>query len=115
MKQIFHLQPSVWHKGPLFFEWDSETGMVSGTDAEIVRALVEKALAAGSVAIHPHPARYPIADPFTRPDEMAALLGGFWKLPLELADYYPRVSQSPESIQAVDESGQTIAEITVQQ
>ena len=115
MKLTLQLQPTVWHKGPLSFNWDSDAGTVSGTDAETVQTMAKQAVAAGSVAIHPHPARYPIADPLTKPDEMAALLGNFWKLPEELAVHYPQVDQVPETIQALDEAGNHIREIPVRQ
>jgi hypothetical protein len=79
-------------QAPLRFTWDSETGAVSGIDAERVRQLA--ANYAGKTYGVPHrlqPETYLVKDPLRDPVEMAALLGVEWELPPELEALYPKI------------------------
>lgn len=89
---MFHnytLKSAVWHEKPISFEWDPDAGVVRGTDAERVKALVAMAVSDGGVESHPFPTRYDIEDPLHRHAEMAAILGMFWELPSDLAKHLP--------------------------
>jgi hypothetical protein len=70
--------------------WDSETGEIGGTLAGAVREAALEAKAWGKVPAGPQFAyEYPIADPFHRPDELAAILQFMeFELPAELASQY---------------------------
>jgi hypothetical protein len=89
MKHVFKLASNVWHKGPLSFAWDDETGELSGPDAAVVEALARQAVQDGAVPLHPEPGRYPVQNPLRNPAELAALLGYWWQLPPELQRHYP--------------------------
>jgi len=71
---------------PLVFTWDSDTGEVSGPDAELVRKM------AGweTVAAHPLPWSWKLGpDPLRSWEDMAAIVGSEWALPPELLKHYP--------------------------
>lgn len=74
----------------LRFAWDSDTGAVTGPDAETVQAIVD-AYGGHSVPHRQQPGDWPVNDPLHDPMEMAALLGYWWHLPPELEAVYPYI------------------------
>ena len=97
MFRKFILRPSVWHEKPLEFEWDAEMGTFRGADAESVRARCKVAQVAGGLVSHPYPTYYPISDPFHRIEDLAVVLGQWWRLDDALRQAYPMFPPSGES------------------
>ena len=89
MLRKYFLEAAVWHETPLEFEWDEETGELRGRDAKRVGELVAKITALGEIVSHPYPTSYDIRDPLHSRQEMAVILGSFWRLPADLAEAYP--------------------------
>lgn len=104
MFRNYKLLPSVWHETELDFEWNPETGEVRGRDAGRVTVLARQAADEGSVVGHPYPTSYEIKDPLHRPNEMAVVLGQFWKLPVDLALAYPKPEED-DLIYQIDSNG----------
>ena len=71
------------------FDWDPDTGEVSGRDAGRVLDVVDMAKRWGEVLSHPWPTVYPITDPARNPTEMAVVLCRYWVLDKFLADAFP--------------------------
>ncbi|WP_434147951.1 hypothetical protein ACR2R6_02250 [Methylocaldum gracile subsp. desertum] len=107
MKHAFKLASNVWHKGPLSFAWDDETGELSGPDAAAVEALARQAVQDGAVPLHPEPGRYPIRNPLQNPAELAALLGYWWQLPPELLQHYPTLEDGGAAVAIGDDGTET--------
>jgi hypothetical protein len=85
----------------LVFDWDDETGDVTGRDAEFILAEFRS----GCTSIHPRPATWDLTSTKNKTD-LAAVIGDFWKLPPELADHYPQIEEDdwPEE-DYIDEDG----------
>jgi hypothetical protein len=90
MRRSYRLEPANGIGPVLEFEWDSDTGELSGPAAAGIRATVEDAQRAGRVMGLPIPTLYKISDPLHRPSEMAVILGTLWRLPPDLAVVYPK-------------------------
>jgi hypothetical protein len=71
--------------GPLVFDWDDETGEVTGPSAEEIL----KKFKDGEVDAHPLPWSVSISSTKSRTD-IAAVVGDNHVLPPELEDYYPQ-------------------------
>lgn len=103
----YNLQPTVWHAKPWVFDWDEESGLVTGRDAELI--IAESKM--GGAACHPCPA-WPhefSPEPLKSKTDMAAIIGWEHRLPDDLADYYPKLPDDgfPEKTY-VDEEGITV-------
>lgn len=98
MFRKFVLKPLTLHDPELEFEWDIDSGIVRGRDAEKVREIVTEANRAGTVTGHPYPTVFPVTDPLRNASEFALVLGQYWKLPEDLARAYPKppVDNAPE-------------------
>lgn len=89
MKHHFECEPAVWHQKRWVFDWDDETGRVTGPDAAEVVAISK----GGAVMSHPCPAMHDLsAEPLKSKVDMAAIIGEQHILPDELRDYYPKAS-----------------------
>jgi hypothetical protein len=89
MKKHYELQPNglAPYAEPLAFDWDEETGEVSGTSAEWIKSLA----ASGSTAAHPVPWGWTFSTaPLKSKTDMAAILGYTHQLPDDLAPFYPQ-------------------------
>ena len=90
MKLEIHALPTSGNKfaTSLVFSWDSDSGEVSGPDADLVRSIA----AQGGVQGHPYPRHVGLGpDPLRSKRDMAAIIGSAWRLPAELAPHYPRL------------------------
>ena len=102
MKQHYNIQPIAWHAKPMVFDWDSETGEISGESAaDIIRIA-----SYGAVPCHPCPA-WPhslSAYPLKSREDMAAIIGWEHQLPDDMARYYPSIDGQdiPETSQMKD-------------
>lgn len=95
---------------PLVFDWDSVSGTVSGTSAELIR----QAAAEGGTRVHPMPAFHEFgAEPLKSRTDMAAIIGLLHQLPTELADAYPVVDDEPVAVEVLDADGQVIETVNV--
>lgn len=90
-KSSFQLVPLSSADIPLDFDIDFETGDVSGRDAARVVGLCEAAIADRYVVGHPYPTSYDIRNPFNKIQELAVVLGQYWRLDGKLIDAYPKV------------------------
>ena len=89
MKKHYELQPNSLapYAKPLVFDWDEQTGEVSGPSAQWIKSLA----ASGSTDAHPAPGGWTFSsDPLKNKTDMAAILGYEHQLPKELAAFYPR-------------------------
>lgn len=78
--------------GPLVFDWDEETGTVSGPDADFI---LESASSAG-IQIHPLPSYHTFsAQPLKSRTDMAAIIGLWHRVPEALLACYPQVPPTP--------------------
>ncbi|MBZ0104657.1 MAG: hypothetical protein K8H84_03410 [Sulfuricella denitrificans] len=105
MFRKYILKPAVWHRNPLEFEWDPESGEVRGADAGQVIAMAASAVKEGSVTGHPYPTSYDITDPLHNISEMAVLLGQDWMLSEDLASAYPEEEEADDQIVMIDKDG----------
>ncbi|GHU08351.1 hypothetical protein AGMMS50225_06830 [Betaproteobacteria bacterium] len=83
--------------GPLVFDWDDETGEVTGPAAEEILSVFMR----GEVDAHPLPWGVSISSTKNRTD-MAAVVGCFHRLPPELADAYPQYKGGDGAIRDLD-------------
>lgn len=73
---------------PLEFSWDENTGELAGRDADYVKVLASQ----GVVSAHPVPHDYALsAEPLKNKTDMAAILGYEYRLPEDLAPFYPQL------------------------
>lgn len=73
---------------PLEFEWDPETGEVSGPGAAIVLQAAEEAREQGAIQLHT--GQWSGADPLRTREGMAMLIAWIsYRVPEELQDYLP--------------------------
>jgi len=83
--------------GPgLQFDWDPDTGTLSGRDAVFMQLAISHAVAEGSVTSHPWPTRYPVHDPLHRPADMALVLSQFCQLDGEWAQVFPHQGKAAD-------------------
>lgn len=85
----YTLQPATAHDAPLEFEWNPETGELRGKSEDIVAGMCRQAVRAGWITSHPYPTEYAIADPLHKPEEMAVVLGQYWRLEGLLQERHP--------------------------
>lgn len=99
--------PSIytWLPGeqPLVFDWDDETGEVTGPSAPEILLMFR----VGKIDLHPMPWSGPLSSTKNRAD-IAAVVGLRHKLPPELADFYPQPVDSWDGI-VRDKNGKIIA------
>ena len=95
--------PKIWDT--LVFDWDDETGAISGRDADYVLNLFE----GKTIAAHPRPCEWDLTSPKNRTD-IAAIVGNCWRLPPELADFYPQLGGDYDGY-IRDEAGNIIGEV----
>lgn len=98
MKKHYDLQPNglAPYAKPLVFDWDEQTGEVSGASAVWIKSLA----ASDSTAAHPAPWRWTFsAAPLKSKTDMAAIVGYTHQLPEDLAPFYPQpaVDGTPET------------------
>ena len=96
-KFIFQLVPLSSADIPLDFDIDFETGDVGGRDAASVVGLCEVAMKDGFVVGHPYPTSFDITNPFINIQELAVVLGQYWRLDGKLIDAYPKVESDEGS------------------
>lgn len=89
-KSSFQLAPVSSSDIPLDFDINFETGDVGGRDAARVVGLCEAAMKDGCVVGHPYPTSYDITNPFINIQELAVVLGQYWRLDGKLIDAYPK-------------------------
>ena len=92
-------KPLSWTTGleTLDFEWNEETGEVSGKSADTVKKWA--GMAGELIATNPIPSSYQLsAEPLRSRQDLAALLGMWYELPEWLAEAYPK----PEDEDAPD-------------
>lgn len=94
---VFHVtaRPATIHDQTLVFTWDSDTGEVSGPDADWVRDRARQ-LAGKVVGLHPLPMAYTLTNPLRDPEQMAVMIGEYHVLPVELQEFYPRAESDVE-------------------
>lgn len=114
MIKSYHLQAVAKHVSPLSFNWDSETGTLSGKDAQAVQEMVTAAVKQGFTSLVPPPNSYDIDDPLTKPDQMSAVLGFNWQLPDDLQAAYPQLPEEPV-IEVLDDNGAVVDTVVVLQ
>lgn len=92
MKVHYECKPAVWHETALIFDWDIETGEVSGSDADRIKEM------AGwrSISAHPQGHRWKLSStPLKNKTDMAAIIGKWWRLPADLVPFYPKFPPDP--------------------
>ncbi len=88
MKRKYFVKPTVPYETTLEFSWDSDTGKVTGRDADRVLEM------AGwrEIFAHPLPAAWEFSqNPLTNKTDMAAIIGSSWELPEDLRPHYPEI------------------------
>lgn len=96
-KSAFLLVPLGSADIPIDFIIDFETGDVGGRDAARVVSLCEAAMEEGYVVGHPYPTSHDITNPFINIQELAVVLGQYWRLDGKLIDAYPKVESDEGS------------------
>jgi len=96
-KTSFRLLPFNSTDNPVDFDIDFDTGEIGGKDAARVVSLCEAAIADGYVVGHPYPTSYDITNPFINIQELAVVLGQYWRLDGDLIDTYPKVESDEGS------------------
>jgi hypothetical protein len=96
-KFSFQIEPLSSSDIPLDFDVDFETGDVGGRDLARVVGLCEAAMEDGFVVGHPYPTSYDITNPFINIQELAVVLGQYWRLDGKLIDAYPKVESDEGS------------------
>ena len=87
MKTHYELKPTGPHAQTLVFDWDVETGEISGPDAQRILRFAEY----GSIEAHPTPWAWTFSKtPLKNKTDMAAMVGFDHELPADLADFYPQ-------------------------
>ncbi len=85
--------PNVWHEQPLVFDWDAETGEVSGPSA----AAILEVASWGVVSAHPYPCEWALSpEPTKSLADMAVIVGHRHVLPDDLARHYPVIADESE-------------------
>jgi hypothetical protein len=79
---------------PLVFDWDIESGEVSGPSAGVILEIA----ASGGVSIYPPPQYWAFGkEPLKDRYDMAAIIGAWHDVPEDLVEYYPgRFTPEPE-------------------
>ena len=113
MKHSFHCQPNGYEHGgafdmPLVFDWDEQSGAITGPGAVAIAALRR----VGVVNYGPHPpGQWTFAEgaPLSATD-LAAIVGHAWCVPEALLPHYPQWQDAYEMPEAtyVDEHGVTV-------
>jgi hypothetical protein len=80
MKRSLSLAP-LRKASPLVFEYDFETGAVTGRDAERARKIIENSERARYVAIEPHPQSHRLGPSPHSLADLAAIFGQWYRLP----------------------------------
>ncbi|MDR1461888.1 MAG: hypothetical protein LBI68_01940 [Azoarcus sp.] len=96
----FNCPPQEWNKnrdGALIFDWDDETGEVTGPSAGEILGIFGE----GHVHIHPYPAGHDLTSLKSKAD-LAAIVGDSHTLPPELAAFYPEVEDTDPNIYDMD-------------
>jgi hypothetical protein len=90
-----------WINDPLVFDWDDETGEITGPGAERVLECFKD----GHVPAHPIPWNWDLTSPKSKTD-LAAIIGYSHELPDVLKDHYPQLEEDewPDETY-VDEDG----------
>jgi hypothetical protein len=97
-----------WTRDPsysLIFNWDDETGEITGRDAEQILATFRR----GYAKAHPIPSVWPLTSTRSRTD-IAAVVGLDNELPPELADAYPQFEDDVDD-RTHDEDGNVIVKM----
>ena len=91
----YELQPAIWFEKPLVFDWDIETGAVSGPDAARILNMASWPM----VEAHPLPWVWILGpEPTKSLTDMAAILGWAHRLPEDLQAHYPRPADDGEDV-----------------
>jgi hypothetical protein len=111
MKHHFEC-PHLWRddKAPLVFDWDDETGEITGPGAE---EILEQ-FRFGSVGTA-EPASWPLTSTKSKTD-LAAVVGKRYILPPELTGYYPQTEYDEDDngfMEILDSNGAVIQRIPV--
>jgi hypothetical protein len=97
--------PDIKGDWSLVFDWDDETGEVTGRDADHVLACFQE----GSVPAHPIPWAWNLTSTKNKTD-IAAVIGYDNLLPDVLKDFYPQI-KNPFDGYIRDEAGKIIAQV----
>ncbi len=94
MKKHYVCRPLDQRKNALVFDWDEDTGEVSGPSAGRIRELAARHY----VPIYPPPQYWDLSTaPLKDRADMAAIIGFEHELPEDLAEHYPgRFTPEPE-------------------
>jgi hypothetical protein len=86
MIRHFDCQPTEWERNAtaLVFDWDEETGEITGPSADVILATFKE----GYADTHPYPSGHELTSTKNKTD-LAVVVGWAHQLPPELADYYP--------------------------
>jgi hypothetical protein len=87
---------------PLVFDWDDETGDVTGQDANFVLACFKD----GWIDAHPRPWTWELTSTKNRTD-IAALIGSSWVLPPDFVADYPKYEDDWDG-SVLDEDGNVV-------
>ncbi|HCU68154.1 MAG TPA: hypothetical protein DGF30_02775 [Desulfomicrobium sp.] len=88
MKKHYHCEHRTQGEDPLVFDWDEETGEISGPSAGRIREFA----ACRAVPIYPPPNYWDLSpEPLKSRVDMAAIIGIWHKLPEDLRGYYPHL------------------------
>jgi hypothetical protein len=86
---------------PLIFDWDDETGEITGPSADFVLACFKH----GNISAHPIPWDWDLTSTKSRTD-IAAVIGSLWDLPPDFVDDYPKYEGGDGAIR--DEAGNVV-------
>jgi hypothetical protein len=90
MKKHYHCKPLTWHEDtPLVFDWDDETGEISGPSAGRILDMATWSY----IPIYPPPQGWDLSqEPLKSKADMAAIIGYRHELPEDLREHYPGLS-----------------------
>lgn len=98
MIKHYECDPATWREKRWVFDWDDETGEITGPDAETIKQAAE----AGGISIHPFPSAWSFCNtPLKSKTDMAAIIGLGHRLPDSLIPFYPNI----ESNYHIEEDG----------
>jgi hypothetical protein len=89
MKRAIELTP-LRNMPPLSFEYDDETGTITGRDAQLAGEIIADAERARFVAIEPHPSSHRLGPTPHAAADLAAIFGQWYTLPDWLEAVRPR-------------------------
>jgi hypothetical protein len=90
MMKHYECKSVIWHQKAWVFDWDIETGEVSGADAEEIK----RKAGGGGIMAHPMPWAWEFSkEPLKNKTDMAAIIGFEHTLPDDLITSYPKLEE----------------------